>query len=140
MTTTTPNARDECLRIIKNVADTFASVGLKVRYQSVPKWDTPAASTPWWWENMQHMNSRQATLSCEHGKRRYRRSGLITVMCFGRTFGEAQAMAVALRDAHEGVSTPGDVMFTDATANEMGNDSHWYRYDFQVSFQYDEVR
>lgn len=138
MTTTTKNARDECMRKVKKVLDTFPGTG--ARWPGAEQWEPPSAQSPWWWPTMQHLNSQQASLSCEHGLRRWQRDGVITVMCFGKTFAQAEEMAVALREEFEGSATPGGVWFRNATANEVGPDASWYRWDFQVNFQYDQVR
>lgn len=138
MTTTTKNARKEMSQKVKRALDLFPSV--VVRWDTVINWATPKAGTPWAWPHTQHMNSQQASLSCEHGLRRWRREGVLTVQCFGNTYDQAEEIAVALRNEFEGTATPGDVWFRNATANEVGPDSSWYRFDFQVNFQYDEMR
>lgn len=135
---TTKQARTEMSRKVKAALDLFPQ--LVVRWDTVVNWATPDATKQWAWPHVQHVNSQQASLSCEHGLRRWRREGILTVQCFGLTYDKAEDIATALRNEFEGTATPSDVWFRNATANEVGPDSSWYRFDFQVAFQYDQVR
>ena len=93
---------------------------------------------------MQHTDGGQASLSCEHGKRRWRREGFVIVQCFapldagGITL--AQRMAESVRDAYQGQATPGGVWFRRATTQEAGPDSAWFQVNAVIQFTYDEVR
>lgn len=138
MTASTPTARDECMQLIQEVADTYGN--LYVRYPGMKYEGTPPGVAPWWWVQMIHTPSRQASLAGATGKRRWRHEGIITVMCFGLDFNQAEEMSIALRNKFQKATTPGDVWFRGATSSEVAPDSSWYRFDFQVTFQYDEVR
>lgn len=93
---------------------------------------------------MQHTESAQASLSCEHGERRWRRNGMIFVQCFapldkgGATL--AQRMAESARAVYEGTSTPSGVWFRDASTMEVGMDRAWFQVNAFAQFTYDDVR
>ena len=143
MTATTPQAIDECGAIMLAVASS-AYPGMEIRWDDVEKNNPPAVDTSWFRYTMQHTDGGQASLSCQHGERRWRRDGLIIVQCFGsldkggKTL--AQRMAESARDAYQGTSTPSGVWFRNATTQEVGRDDGWYQVNAIIQFTYDEVR
>lgn len=143
MTTNTPEAIDECAAIFNQLAVTSFPLA-QVRWTGKEANEPPAADLSWFRWTMQHADSGQASLSCEHGERRWRRNGLIIVQCFapldkgGLT--AAQRMAESVRDAYQGTATPGGVWFRDATTQEIGTDNAWYNVNAIIQFTYDEVR
>lgn len=143
MTTTTANAIDECAAI-------FAAAALAAHPTAEIRWDgkesnlPPPADKSWFRWSMQHSQSGQATLSCEHGERRWRREGLIIVQCFGLLdkggLTLAQRMAESVRDAYEGAATPGGVWFRNVTTQEVRPDGLYYQVNAIAQFNYDTVR
>lgn len=143
MTTTTPVAIDECAAIMNTMAASLYPTAA-LRWTGKQVNTPPAADTSWFRWTMQHTEGGQASLSCEHGERRWRRNGLIIVQCFapldkgGLTL--AQRMAESVRDAYQGMDTPGGVWFRNATTQEVGIDDAWYQVNAVIQFTYDEVR
>lgn len=142
MTTTTANAIDECAVIMANMAAAVYAQAV-VRYRGKEAGDTPT-DKDWFRWTMQHADGYQATLSNQHGERRWRREGFIIVQCFGLLSGGgmqiAQRMAESVRDAYQGRSTPGGVWFRNARTQEVGTDRHHFQVNAIVNFNYDEVR
>lgn len=142
MTTTTPIAIDECATLMQDVVLLYPDA--ETLWAGMEKKDPPAVDKSWFRWTMQHTEGGQASLSCEHGERRWRRNGLIIVQCFapldqgGLTL--AQRMAESVRDAYQGKATPGGVWFRNATTQEVGVDDGWYHVNAIIQFTYDEVR
>jgi hypothetical protein len=141
--TTTAEAIDECGAIMHVMASSeYATTD--VRWNGKESNEPPLASSAWFRWSMLHTGGEQASLSCEGGKRRWRRDGLIIVQCFapldkgGLTL--AQRMAESVRDAYQGSSTPSGVWFRNATTQEVGIDKAWYQVNAVIQFTYDEVR
>ena len=141
--TTTQQAIDECGAVFLNMARTSFPTA-ETRWAGKEKNDPPNALQEWFRWTMQHTEGGQASLSCEHGERRWRRNGLIIVQCFGPLdkggMTLAQRMAESVRDAYQGVATPGGVWFRNATTQEVGHDDAWYQVNAVIQFTYDEVR
>ena len=142
MTTTSANAIDECAAIMNTLAATAYPAAV-LRWRGKEEGDTPT-DKDWFRWTMQHADGYQASLSNQHGERRWRREGIIIVQCFSLlTVGgmqKAQRMAESVRDAYQGRSTPGGVWFRNATTQEVGQDRHHYQVNAIVNFNYDEVR
>ena len=142
MTTTSENAIDECAAIMTALAAARYPLA-EVRWRGKEKGSTPT-DKDWFRWTMQHADGYQASLSNQHGERRWRREGFIIVQCFsllnnGGLYG-AQRMAESVRDAYQGSSTPGGVWFRNATTQEVGEDRHHFQVNAIVNFNYDEVR
>lgn len=142
MTTTSENAIDECAAIMAALAAARYPLA-EVRWHGKEK-GSPPTDKDWFRWTMQHSDGYQASLSNQHGERRWRREGFIIVQCFsllnvGGLYG-AQRMAEAVRDAYQGASTPGGVWFRNATTQEVGQDRHHFQVNAIVNFNYDEVR
>lgn len=143
MTATTPIAIDECAAIMNTMAASLYP-NAELRWTGMEQKDPPAVGTSWFRWTMQHTEGGQASLSCEHGERRWRRNGLIIVQCFapsdkgGLTL--AQRMAESVRDAYQGQATPSGIWFRNATTQEVGFDEGWYNVNAVIQFTYDEVR
>lgn len=116
----------------------------EVRWAGKEKNTPPDSTKSWFRWTMQHTEGGQASLSCEHGERRWRRNGLIIVQCFGLLdkggLTLAQRMAESVRDAYQGSATPSGVWFRNATTQEVGQDSAWYQVNATIQFTYDDVR
>ena len=141
--TTSAQAIDESAAIFKAAVDSLFPA-FEVRWTGKEAKTPPSTTNSWFRWTMQHSDSRQASLSCEHGKRRWRRNGLIMVQCFGLLdkggMTLAQRMAESARDAYQGSATPSGVWFRNATTQEVGPDSAWYNVNAIIQFTYDEVR
>lgn len=147
---TIESARDE---IIGKFLDTWnsdpVSQDVVVFFWDIPN---PAPSgeepndnpIPWARITVQHLpGQHQATLSGDTGKRRWRRTGIVTVQVFapygtGLSIGDKLGM-VALR-AFEGQSTSSGIWFRDVSFQEVGQDSMWFQSNVSATFEYDEVR
>lgn len=142
MTTTTANAVDEMFAVVRAALTGFA--GLDIRWPGIVYPVAPVATASFVLVTLKHLDGGQASLACYNGRRRWERIGRLTVQCFAPLqFGgmqKAGEMAVAVRDAMQGASTPGGVWFRDATTNEVGPDASWYQTNAASTFNYDEVR
>jgi len=143
MTTTTANAIDECAAIMKAVYDAQWAT-MEMRWKGIERNEPAPSDNSWFRYSMMHSDGGQASLSCQHGERRWRREGLIIVQCFGLLSAGgmtlAQRMAESVRDAYQGAATPGGVWFRDATTQEIGHDGPHYNVNAVTKFQYDHVR
>ncbi len=143
MTCTSQQAERECVTIFKTVADA-SWAAFQQRYDGNESNDPPPSDNSWFRWTMQHTDGAQGSLADHEGKRRWRREGLIMVQCFGLLDGGgktlAQRMAESVRDAYQGVATPGGVWFRNATANPVGLDGPHYQVNSIIQFTYDEVR
>lgn len=141
--TTSAQAIDECADLFHAMAATLFP-DAEIRWAGVEKKSPPGALQSWFRWTMQHTEGGQASLSCEHGERRWRRNGLIIVQCFGSlekgSLTLAQRMAESVRDAYQGTATPSGVWFRSATTQEIGHDTSWYQVNAIIQFTYDDVR
>lgn len=147
MPTTTPNAVDEMLTLVR-AAGLLLSATLHMEWDGKPDPSNapPPQDAEWIRAAVQHdpEASFQGSLSCQHGVRRWRREGQLYVQCFaplkagGLT--RAMEMACAFRDALQGASTPGGVWFRRVTAREVGPHNSLYQANTSARFQYDEVK
>ncbi|WVW77402.1 tail terminator [Stenotrophomonas phage vB_SmaS_Bhz59] len=83
------------------------------------------------------------------GQRRFERSGLITIQCFGPIadpdwpdggLSLAENLAIIARDAYEGEGTDDGLWFRNARIVEIGADKVYYQQQALVEFQYDETK
>jgi hypothetical protein len=141
MTTTTANAVDEMLAVVKAALDA-AYPGLHVRWPGVLHSAPAPAEAPWVRVEVLHRAGFQRALGGS-GRRRWGRTGELWVQCFAPLksggLNDAQDMACAVRDAMQGSSTPGGVWLRNATTNEVGPDASWYHVNAMAEFHYDEV-
>lgn len=142
MTTTSENAINECGAVFKALADTSWPQA-EQRYVGNEK-NNPPQDKDWFRWNMQHTDGGQSSLSNDNGKRRWRREGLILVQCFGLLdkggLTRGRRMAESVRDAYQGIATPGGVWFRNATVQEIAQDGRHYQVNAIIQFHYDEVR
>lgn len=141
--TTSEQAIDECAALFRDKAAVLHP-SAEVRWTGVEEHAPPGAEVSWFRWTMQHGDSEQASLSCEHGERRWRREGIIIVQCFGAMdhggLTLARRMAESVRDAYQGAATPSGVWFRRVTTQEIGIDASWYQVNAIAQFTYDEVR
>lgn len=143
MTCTSQQAERESVTVFKQAVDAAFATAEK-RYDGMESNNPPPSDKSWFRWTFQHTDGGQGSLANHNGKRRWRRSGLIIVQCFGlldnggKTF--AQRMAEAVRDAYQGADTPSGVWFRRATTGEVGIDGPHYQVNATIEFNYDEVR
>lgn len=145
MTATYDQAKDEMFALVKAAADIVAP-SIYVEWQGKESSTPPPQEGEWLAVTCKHTPgaSGQASLSCEHGKRRWRRQGMLYVQCFAPSkaggLKRAMALACAFRDAIQASKgTPSGVWFRDPTAYEVGPDRNWFNANTSARFQYDEV-
>ncbi len=149
MTANIKTARDEIYSIFvtawKNNAD---SQNVKVLFADVSS-DVPVASSansnppPWVRISIQHTNSTQGSLSNDNGRRRWTRTGIVTVQIFtpyGTGLSLADNLAMIALGAFEGKATPSHVWFYNVRPEEIGQDGAWFQTNVYAEFTYDEVR
>lgn len=143
MTATTKEAVDSMFGLVRDTAAVIAP-SIDIWWQGVARDGVPVADEEWLRVHMRHAAGSQGSLSCEHGQRRWRRSGLLFVQCFapleagGLT--RAMALAGAFRDAIQSAQLTSGVWFRDATATEIGPDKSWFNANTSARFTYDEVK
>lgn len=148
MTATYDQARDEMFALLKAAADIVAP-GIRIEWQGKedPSKAPPSQEVEWLSVSMRHSpsGSGQASLSCQHGQKRWRRTGSIYVQCFAPLpaggLKRAMALACAFRDAIQAnTGTASGVWFREPVANEVGPDKNWYNANASARFTYDEVK
>lgn len=110
-----------------------------VATQSLP----PSGNTPWARATLRHTDSGQASLANAGGRRKFRRTGVLTVGVFvpqGTGFSKSTALATIVRDAYEGVSGPSGLWFRNVRINEIGPDGAWFLTNVVANFEYDDVK
>lgn len=146
MTASYTEARDEMMALVA-AAKAIVAPTARIEWEGGPESATsPGQTEEWLHVSMQHdvTGSRQASLSCANGKRRWRREGMLFVQCFAPLSAgglkRAMVLAVAFRDAFQASQgTPGGVWFRNPTAREIGPDRNWFNANASARFTYDEV-
>lgn len=142
MTATVAQARDEILTTVKTAwEDDVLSQGLVMLWPDVA--GDPPENGAWGRTTVIHTGGQQATLANHQGKRRFRRTGVVTVQLFtpvndGQVLSDG--LVAVVKDAFEGVTTASGVIFRDVTPVEMGKHGGWFQVNVQAGFEYDEVR
>lgn len=139
------DARDEMLARVKVVTDAIPALAPNVIYDDSDKQPPDGEDPPPTWARVvvRHGPSSQTALSDDSGRRRYTRTGTITVQLFtpfNDGLKSADDIASQLQGAFLGVSTPHGVWFRDVRTNEVGQDGPWFQTNVLADFQYDEVR
>lgn len=141
-------ARDEIYGALKATwdADTPAVNGGLVPelfYDGVPRLLDPAADVAYAEIYVRHSGGRQASLAGELGRRRFTKSGIVTVAVFapivkagGLTL--ADELAKVAKKAFEGKATASAVWFRNVRAVEVGVTAAWYHVNVFAEFEYDE--
>lgn len=149
MTATYEQARNEMFALVQAARDAELT-GVHTEWQGKPPKDNnapPPQGSEWIRVSVQHdsRGSRQASLACHSGRRRWRRTGSLYVQCFApiQSGGLARAMQMAcvFRDAVQAsTGTPGGVWFRDPTASEGEVEKNWECAIASARFTYDEVK
>lgn len=126
-------------------------------------WTTTAGqdASRWKWENvaqkttppdgqqawgriaLRHTESDQTSLAGANGKRRFTRLGVLQMSIFepvGHGMAADTDLPEIMKNAYEGITTAGGVVFRDVTVREVGVDGDWYQTNVTASFWYDEVK
>lgn len=110
-----------------------------VSKQTVP----PSGQEPWGRITLRHTESGQTSLAGAVGTRRFTRQGALTINIFepcGQGTGASTDLPEIMKDAYEGVTTAGGVIFRDVTIQEIGEDGDFFQTNVTASFEYDEVK
>jgi hypothetical protein len=139
MSLTFEQARDEILEIFRGAWPEDIN---NVVWDDVVS-EAPATALSWARVALRHTLGEQGSLADDTGKKRWDRFGILFIQIFtpvGEGLDSAYPLAKILADAYEGVSTPGNAWFRNATIKEIGNDGEWYQFNYSVEFQYEEVK
>lgn len=103
-----------------------------------------AEAGSWARAQMRHNVGGQVSLADDQGRRRWRRSGIITVEVYtplGTGFDRLHDELVQIvKDAFEGKTTVSDIIFSDVAPREIGPDGPWFQSNVLIAFEYDEVK
>lgn len=138
-------SRGEALAEIRGLFDTAWAAAGPVQYDNVKTDAIPPAdpATPWARLLVRHQEAFQATLQGETGNRRFRRVGVVTAQIFrppGTGVPGLTDLGTIVRDAFEGVTSSGGVIFRDVSVNEIGPDGDWFQENVEGTFEYDEQK
>jgi len=147
MPTTFDAARDEILGAFRTrwEADAAAIVGFvpDVFYDGVPRTSAPSPDKPWADVTIRHTSGAQATLAQDTGKRRFEKTGIVTVGVFAplgqnRGLEDGEKLAMVAKKAFEGKATAGGVWFRNVRISEVGQDGPWFAFQILAEMRYDE--
>jgi hypothetical protein len=141
MSVTIDQARDQMLAVFKAAWD---PTGHPARYDDVAG-DEPSGVAAWARVLVRHApgGRRQATLSGEAGARRFRATGTVIAQVmaeFGKGLNLADSLAKIVKDAFEGKTTSGGVIFRNVSSAEVGKSGQWWQTNITADFEYDEIR
>lgn len=142
MSMTSQQAQDEIFARVRALAQQAPTV--EVVWPSTIVLAPKADNVAWSRVTLVHTGGGQASLGCANGRRRWGRSGVLTVQVFWpiRDDGANKSFAVAcrFRNGFESFATPGGAWFREATATQVGNDKAWHQSNFVTNFLYEEIR
>jgi hypothetical protein len=145
VTATYEQAKDEMFGLVLAQAN-ITALGIHIEWQGKANNVAPPQDGEWLRVSVRHdpNGSRQASLSCEQGKRRWRREGVLSVQCFAPQeaggLKRAMELACAFRDAIQASKgTASGVWFREPNAREIGPDKNWFNANASARFTYDEV-
>lgn len=152
MTIGIQQATDEMFALLNSawIAGAAAIVGYlpEIKWQGVPERNIPDASQYWARVTKQTVLEGQGSLSdCagELGQKRYTVTGLLFIQlflpkCENDCSEIGRQLAVLVRDAYRGQSTPGGVWFRNATINDgIPPEEICERINVVVEFEYDDL-
>ena len=150
MTATYEQAKGDMFTLVKAARDAESTMaGLYTNWQGVPQnpGDKPSQDEEWIQVSIRHdqTGSRQASLACHHGRRRWRREGSLFIQCFAPLqsggLKRAITMASIFRDAIQAsTGTPHGVWFRNPAATEGDTEKNWEYALASARFTYDEVK
>jgi len=103
----------------------------------------PSGQQPWGRIILRHTESGQTSLAGADGRRRFTRMGVLQMNIFepvGQGMGAATDLPEIMKNAYEGITTAGGVIFSDVTIREIGENGDFYQTNVTASFEYDEVK
>jgi hypothetical protein len=139
--TTPAEAVEQILTIFKTAWD-GATSSAPVMYQNISNVGKPDDET-WTRVMVQHQDGAQVTLRAESGERRFRSFGLFTAQIFtpiGEGLTSSLALGKVIKNALEGVTTSGGVIFRNVRLVDVGSSGNHYQTNVLADFEYDEVR
>lgn len=143
MSLTRAEAIDAMTGLLKTAWDATDYAG-RLKYENVAEDDEDfEGNDPWARLTIRHNLSSQATLSNQDGQRRFRRLGVLIIQVFtpqGTGLFLEDDLPTVVRDAYEGKSVLGGLIFRDVTINEIGTSGSWFQTNVTASFEYDEVK
>ena len=91
---------------------------------------------------VRHFDGFQPTLTSDTGKRRFRRTGAMTISIYarqdtGRRLLDPAAQAVI--NALQGKCTTNGVLFREVRLAEVGQDGVWFAANIIANFEYDQI-
>lgn len=139
MSMTLTEARDQITELFTTA---WATTGHTVVFDDKPG-SKPTTEAPWARFLVRHAAGAQGSLAGDNGRRRWTRTGFVTVQIFtpiGEGLSRSDVLAKIVLDAYEGQTTSGGAWFRNARANEIGPDGDWFQVNVLVDFEYDEVK
>jgi len=110
-------------------------------------WDDTPGSAPatdeiWARATLQHVTGRAISLADADGKKRYNRTGFLTVQVFAPMGDDSGAGLTAVQLVTNALQAANDqnVWFREVTMREAGRDGAFRQYNVTASFSYDDVR
>lgn len=145
MNLTRAQAIDEMLALAKTAWETTANqTGTRLKYTNVGSSSVPPTGQDAWARiALRHVTSGQVSLAGVDGTRIFTRNGVLTVQVFEPSgFGTAKTVDIPeiMKNAYEGKTTAGGVVFSEATINEVGQDGDFFQTNVVVAFKYDECK
>lgn len=141
MTATREQARDQISQTLVTVWPVDTDTGA-LFFDDLPG-ATPAADKVWARLTIRHNEGGQATLTDQSAKKRYRRTGVVTVQLFtpnGGGLSKADKYVKIILDAFEGKTSSGGVWFRNGRAREVGADGEFFQTNVLIDFEYDELK
>jgi hypothetical protein len=145
MNLTRAQAVDEILALANTAwVTTAGQAAERFKWENVgAKTVPPVDQSAWGRIVLRHNVSAQKSLPGADGKRRFVRQGVLTIQVFepiGKGLVGSGDIPEVMKNAYEGVTTAGGVMFRDVTINEVGDDGDFFQTNVVASFEYDEVK
>lgn len=153
MSLTYSQAIDELVRLLNQAWKTLTPAVLGGPDPALMQWpgepqDNPDVVQPFGRYKQTHIGDPHHTLA-PAGRRRFTRSGFVTIQCFGPIadinwpqggLSLAEKLAIIARDAYEGVGTNDGLWFRNARIVDIGADKVYYEHRVLVDFTYDECK
>jgi len=128
-------ARDEMLRMA-----VASFPGVKIFFQGKEGQNPAGTNEQWLHIEIFHELGFQEALADKDSKRRYNRSGVIVIQCFGplsdRGFAKAQTLAESAVQTYQGKQGAGGIWFRNCRAREIGASTAWYQFNTNIDFTY----
>lgn len=143
MSLTRKEARDEMIAMFTAAweADTNSSA-IPIFYQDLDA-GNPPSDAAYVRLYVQHFDAGQTSLANDAGRKKFSRSGVVTIQIFtprGDGLALSDTLSIIAVAAFEGKKTPGGVWFRSVKANEIGEEGPVYQVNVLAEFLYDEVR